>query len=179
VCGMVIDGPLTVTAPCTPPLQASCIDSTAPAEAVFASEVQKMKGEKMKPLEQLTLEPYERDHAVVTGVYRSARHGPFKGWGWESFPAMLCLARAKPTPFFSFAAGQRQKPSSWLPPDHNRGGVRSQERQQPCLSPAALRGSCNTTLGAPATVPPSQGEPSIRFYARTSVRQLAKLFVTS
>jgi rRNA 2'-O-methyltransferase fibrillarin len=31
-----------------------------------------MKGEKMKPLEQLTLEPYERDHAVVIGVYRPA-----------------------------------------------------------------------------------------------------------
>jgi rRNA 2'-O-methyltransferase fibrillarin len=53
-------------------IKASCIDSTAPAEAVFASEVQKMKGEKMKPLEQLTLEPYERDHAVVIGVYRPA-----------------------------------------------------------------------------------------------------------
>lgn len=24
----------------------------------------------MKPQEQLTLEPYERDHAVVVGVYR-------------------------------------------------------------------------------------------------------------
>ena len=26
--------------------------------------------EKMKPQEQITLEPYERDHAVVVGVYR-------------------------------------------------------------------------------------------------------------
>ena len=51
-------------------IKASCIDSTAPAEVVFAAEVQKMKGEKMKPLEQLTLEPYERDHAVVIGTYR-------------------------------------------------------------------------------------------------------------
>ena len=51
-------------------IKASCIDSTAPAEVVFAAEVQKMKKEKMKPLEQLTLEPYERDHAVVVGVYR-------------------------------------------------------------------------------------------------------------
>ena len=24
----------------------------------------------MKPQEQLTLEPYERDHAVVVGIYR-------------------------------------------------------------------------------------------------------------
>ncbi|KNB45940.1 rRNA -o-methyltransferase fibrillarin [Blastocystis sp. subtype 4] len=49
---------------------ASCIDSTASPEAVFASEVQKLREEKFKPLEQLTLEPYERDHAVVTGEYR-------------------------------------------------------------------------------------------------------------
>ena len=31
---------------------------------------QKMQAEKMKPIEQLTLEPYERDHAVVVGIYR-------------------------------------------------------------------------------------------------------------
>lgn len=53
-------------------IKASCIDSTAPAAAVFASEVEKMKKEKMKPIEQLTLEPYERDHAVVVGTYRPA-----------------------------------------------------------------------------------------------------------
>lgn len=29
-----------------------------------------MQQENMKPQEQLTLEPYERDHAVVVGVYR-------------------------------------------------------------------------------------------------------------
>ena len=51
-------------------IKANCIDSTAEAEAVFAGEVSKMKAEKIKPLEQLTLEPYERDHAVVVGVYR-------------------------------------------------------------------------------------------------------------
>eukprot|EP00047_Mylnosiga_fluctuans_P001423 m.220270 g.220270 ORF g.220270 m.220270 type:complete len:303 (+) comp10345_c0_seq1:817-1725(+) len=53
-------------------IKASCIDSTAEPAAVFAAEVGKMKGEKMKPQEQLTLEPYERDHAVVVGVYRAA-----------------------------------------------------------------------------------------------------------
>jgi rRNA 2'-O-methyltransferase fibrillarin len=50
--------------------QANCIDSTAEPEAVFAGEVNKMKSEKMKPQEQVTLEPYERDHAVVVGIYR-------------------------------------------------------------------------------------------------------------
>lgn len=51
-------------------IKANCIDSTAQPAAVFAGEVKKMQSEKMKPQEQLTLEPYERDHAVVVGVYR-------------------------------------------------------------------------------------------------------------
>ncbi|KRZ44768.1 rRNA 2'-O-methyltransferase fibrillarin, partial [Trichinella pseudospiralis] len=46
------------------------IDSTAEPEVVFAGEVNKLKQEKVKPIEQITLEPYERDHAVVTGEYR-------------------------------------------------------------------------------------------------------------
>ena len=37
---------------------------------MFAGEVKKLQLEKMKPQEQITLEPYERDHAVVVGVYR-------------------------------------------------------------------------------------------------------------
>ena len=55
------------------PLQASCIDSTAAPEAVFADEVKKLQSEKLKPKEQITLEPYERDHAVVVGHYRYVR----------------------------------------------------------------------------------------------------------
>ncbi|XP_035245396.1 rRNA 2'-O-methyltransferase fibrillarin [Anguilla anguilla] len=51
-------------------IKANCIDSTAAPEAVFAAEVKKMSSENMKPQEQLTLEPYERDHAVVVGIYR-------------------------------------------------------------------------------------------------------------
>uniref|UniRef100_K1QG65 rRNA 2'-O-methyltransferase fibrillarin n=1 Tax=Magallana gigas TaxID=29159 RepID=K1QG65_MAGGI len=51
-------------------IKANCVDSTAEPEAVFAGEINKLKGEKIKPQEQLTLEPYERDHAVVVGVYR-------------------------------------------------------------------------------------------------------------
>jgi len=56
-------------------IKANCIDSTAEAEAVFAGEVKKMRAEKMKPLEQVTLEPYERDHAVVVGIYRNQEAG--------------------------------------------------------------------------------------------------------
>ena len=54
-------------------IKASCIDSTAPPEAVFAREVKAMQEQQMKPQEQITLEPYERDHAVVVGVYRKAK----------------------------------------------------------------------------------------------------------
>lgn len=53
-------------------IKANCIDSTAPAEVVFASEVKKMQAEMMKPREQLTLEPYERDHAIVVATYRAS-----------------------------------------------------------------------------------------------------------
>ncbi|CAF1541283.1 unnamed protein product, partial [Didymodactylos carnosus] len=51
-------------------IKASCIDSTAAPEAVFAEEVKKLQSEKLKPKEQITLEPYERDHAIVVGTYR-------------------------------------------------------------------------------------------------------------
>jgi rRNA 2'-O-methyltransferase fibrillarin len=51
-------------------IKANCVDSTAEPAAVFASEVKKLKEMGFKPKEQLTLEPYERDHAVVVGVYR-------------------------------------------------------------------------------------------------------------
>ncbi|KAJ5975972.1 rRNA 2'-O-methyltransferase fibrillarin [Penicillium waksmanii] len=50
-------------------IKASCIDSTAAADVVFSREVQKMREEKVKPKEQLTLEPFERDHCIVGGVY--------------------------------------------------------------------------------------------------------------
>lgn len=52
-------------------IKANCIDSTVPAQHVFAAEVKKLISEQMKPKEQITLEPYERDHAVVVGVYRA------------------------------------------------------------------------------------------------------------
>merc|ERR1719238_2517315 len=51
-------------------IKANCVDSTAKPEAVFASEIDKLKKDKCKPKEQLTLEPYHRDHAVVVGTYR-------------------------------------------------------------------------------------------------------------
>lgn len=51
-------------------IKANCIDSTAEAEAVFASEIKKLQEMNFKPSEYVTLEPFERDHAVVVGTYR-------------------------------------------------------------------------------------------------------------
>lgn len=51
-------------------IKANCIDSTVEAEAVFASEIKKLQEMKFKPAEYVTLEPFERDHAVVVGQYR-------------------------------------------------------------------------------------------------------------
>jgi len=51
-------------------IKANCIDSTAPPEQVFQREVMKLREERIKPKEQLTLEPFERDHAIVCGLYQ-------------------------------------------------------------------------------------------------------------
>lgn len=50
-------------------IKASCIDSTAVPETVFAAEIQQLKKGLFKPIEQVTLEPYERDHAMVSGAF--------------------------------------------------------------------------------------------------------------
>ncbi|KAI6783213.1 rRNA 2'-O-methyltransferase fibrillarin [Emericellopsis cladophorae] len=50
-------------------IKANCIDSTAPAAEVFAAEVQKMRADGIKPKFQLTLEPFERDHCLVAGIF--------------------------------------------------------------------------------------------------------------
>ncbi|KAK4355456.1 hypothetical protein RND71_024427 [Anisodus tanguticus] len=52
-------------------IKANCIDSTVSADAVFKAEAKKLQLEQqLKPREQVTLEPYERDHACVVGTYR-------------------------------------------------------------------------------------------------------------
>lgn len=57
-------------------IKASCIDSTVEPATVFAREVKKLQEERIKPQEQITLEPYERDHALVVGVYRPVKKAP-------------------------------------------------------------------------------------------------------
>lgn len=54
-------------------IKANCIDSTVAAEAVFASEIKKLQEMEFKPKEYVTLEPYERDHAVVIGQFRPSK----------------------------------------------------------------------------------------------------------
>ena len=54
-------------------IKANCIDSTLAPETVFAAERKKLKEMNFKPKEQITLEPYDRDHAVVIGTYRPAK----------------------------------------------------------------------------------------------------------
>lgn len=54
-------------------IKASCIDSTVDATAVFARVREELTEQQFKPQHQITLEPYERDHAIVTGVYRPGK----------------------------------------------------------------------------------------------------------
>jgi rRNA 2'-O-methyltransferase fibrillarin len=54
-------------------IKANCIDSTAPPAEVFANEVNKMRAEHIKPKFQLTLEPFERDHCLVAGIYERSK----------------------------------------------------------------------------------------------------------
>ena len=53
-------------------IKASCVDSTLPPEVVYANEVARLREEKFRPVEQISLEPYERDHMMITGMYRPA-----------------------------------------------------------------------------------------------------------
>lgn len=51
-------------------IKASSINSAIPAEAVFADEVDWLRKNQFKPIEQVTLEPYEKNHALIVGKYR-------------------------------------------------------------------------------------------------------------
>lgn len=53
-------------------IKASCVDSTKPPEVIYASEIEALKEQKFRPVERISLEPYERDHIVVSGMYRPA-----------------------------------------------------------------------------------------------------------
>lgn len=50
-------------------VKANCVDSTSPPEAIYAREINKLFQLNLRPREQVTLEPYERNHAFISGVY--------------------------------------------------------------------------------------------------------------
>lgn len=56
-------------------IKANCVDSTMAPEHVIAAEVETLRTEKFFMQEQVSLEPYERDHAVVIASYRERTTG--------------------------------------------------------------------------------------------------------
>lgn len=54
-------------------VKASCIDSTVAPTAVFARVREELQEQQFKPKEQLNIEDYERDHAIITGFYRPGK----------------------------------------------------------------------------------------------------------
>lgn len=51
-------------------VKANCIDSTAAPEAVYASEIEKMKKDNLRPKTQISIDTFERGHAVIIGQFR-------------------------------------------------------------------------------------------------------------
>lgn len=54
-------------------IKANCVNSALPAETVFADEVNILRKSGIKPKEQVTLEPFEKDHAMIIGRFRPAK----------------------------------------------------------------------------------------------------------
>ncbi|KAM0675804.1 Small subunit processome complex component [Gurleya vavrai] len=54
-------------------IKANCVDSTRAPSEIFSMEVDKMKKESIKPKEQVGLEPFEKDHAIVVGIFRPTK----------------------------------------------------------------------------------------------------------
>lgn len=51
-------------------IKANCVDSTKKPDVVFKEQIEILKSLQFIPKEMVTLEPYEIDHAVVTGYYQ-------------------------------------------------------------------------------------------------------------
>ncbi|AFN83886.1 fibrillarin [Encephalitozoon romaleae SJ-2008] len=54
-------------------IKANCVNSSIPAETVFADEVNILRKSNIKPREQVTLEPFEKDHAMIVGKFVLAK----------------------------------------------------------------------------------------------------------
>lgn len=55
-------------------IKANCVDSTKAPSEVFAMEVDKLRKEGIKPKEQVGMEPFEKDHAMVVGIYKPKKN---------------------------------------------------------------------------------------------------------
>lgn len=51
-------------------IKASCIDSTQSPKVVFQAEIEKLKQEGLTPKKFITLDPYQKDHAMILGYFR-------------------------------------------------------------------------------------------------------------
>ncbi|ORE00394.1 FBRL [Hepatospora eriocheir] len=51
-------------------IKASSVDSSVPAEKVFTNEVNWLRKHDFKPKELVTIEPFEKNHAIITGSYK-------------------------------------------------------------------------------------------------------------
>ncbi|RVD92258.1 fibrillarin [Tubulinosema ratisbonensis] len=51
-------------------VKANCVDSTISPQQVFANEIEVLKKENVKPKEQVTLDPFEKDHAMIVAIYK-------------------------------------------------------------------------------------------------------------
>lgn len=54
-------------------IKANCVNSAVPAETVFADEVNILRKSGIKPKEQVTLDPFEKDHAMIVGRFKPPR----------------------------------------------------------------------------------------------------------
>lgn len=78
-------------------IKANCIDSTMPPAQVFAREVETLRKDNFKPIEQVTLEPYERDHAMVAGKFSPSGLGTVRSL--THFPSPIPPRTIMPAPF--------------------------------------------------------------------------------
>ena len=52
-------------------VNAASIDTTIQPHEVFSNQVNDLKNDDFQPREQLTLEPFEKDHCIIVGLYKS------------------------------------------------------------------------------------------------------------
>lgn len=54
-------------------IKANCVNSALPAETVFADEVNILRRGGIKPKEQISLDPFEKDHAMIIGRFKPSK----------------------------------------------------------------------------------------------------------